>query len=506
MIEVAYYNMSVGLRTDNQNLLDHIEAFIKTFYTVKGTSYTGSDNPGLDKRFVGKLKDDGCYLFHTNQFHHLSYYLKQLGFTFKDDVQKEDHRTYDVIETDYAVRPGWNLRDEQPKMSEFLVQEPRTGSRLLALRTGGGKTVVSLVSIAKINWRTAVVILPTYIDKWKGDIVNIHQTDYTEIMVIQGSKPLRAMIAAAREGRHLGRYVIFSTDTLREYIKDFEENPYTCYEKYGCSPLELMPLLGIGTILVDESHQHFHAIFRILIYSNVKYQIGLSATLLSDDSTVTRAHAVVYPKDRVFETGEYVKYTDVYALSYFVPEHMFKKVKTNNYGSNNYSHTAFEQSVTRDRDLKEFHLKLWRNAFEDFFVDCYEQGDTCMFFVATVKLATMMTEFLKKNYPQFDTRRYCEDDDFSDLEEAEVVVTTIISAGTAVDKANLRTVIQTVSVSSTVANIQNLGRLRQLKDGKDTRFVYIYANNIRKQTSYHHKRQELFRERVKTHSIRRARV
>jgi hypothetical protein len=85
-------------------------------------------------------------------------------------------------------------------------------------------------------------------------------------------------------------------------------------------------------------------------------------------------------------------------------------------------------------------------------------------------------------------------------------VTTIISAGTAVDKANLRTVIQTVSVSSTVANIQNLGRLRKLDDGKDVRFAYLYAENIRKQVQYHHRREDLFAPRCASHRTFKAKM
>lgn len=504
MIEVTYYNLSVALRTNVQNLLNHIETFLKSFYTIKGTSYTGSDNPSIDKRFVGKLKTENTYVFHTNQFLHLCYYLDQIGFKFTD-VIKGDARKYEVELESYLIKDGWVLTEEQQPMCDFLVNNP-SKSRLLALRTGGGKTVVSLISLAKIGWRTAIVILPGYIDKWCGDIPNVHVANSRDVMVIQGSKSLRGLIALAKDKEYVGRYIVFSINTLQDFITQFEEDPEACVASFGCSPIDLMPLLGIGVMLIDETHQHFHATYKILIYSNVKYQIGLSATLLSDDSVVTRAHQIVYPKDQVYDTGTFVKYTDVYALSYYIPENLLKRVKTTNYGSNSYSHTAFEQSVRRDRDLLAFHLRLYFNAFEDFFVDQYEEKDTCFIYVATIKMADLLTAKLKERYPQFDIRRYCEDDPFSDLEEADVVITTILSAGTAVDKANLRTVIQTVSVSSSVANIQNLGRLRQLKGGKDTRFVYLFANNIRKQTAYHYKRQGLFGPRVKTHSVRRARV
>ena len=63
------------------------------------------------------------------------------------------------------------------------------------------------------------------------------------------------------------------------------------------------------------------------------------------------------------------------------------------------------------------------------------------------------------------------------------------------DIPNLRVVIQTVSVSSIQANIQNFGRLRKLKD-RDTKYCYLYCNNIPKQKDYHMRRVELFRDRA----------
>ena len=173
VIEVTYYNMSVALRTNIQNLLDHIETFIKTFYTIKGTSFNGTESPAFDKRFVGKLKTENTYVFHTNQFLHLYQYLTDLGFKFTD-VIKSDARTYKVELEDYVVRDGWVPTEEQAPMVEFLSNNP-TKSRLLGLRTGGGKTVVSLLSLAKIGWRTAFVVLAKYLDKWTGDIPNVHQ-------------------------------------------------------------------------------------------------------------------------------------------------------------------------------------------------------------------------------------------------------------------------------------------------------------------------------------------
>ncbi len=32
---------------------------------------------------------------------------------------------------------------------------------------------------------------------------------------------------------------------------------------YDCKPINFFPILNIGVLLIDETHQHFHAIFKI---------------------------------------------------------------------------------------------------------------------------------------------------------------------------------------------------------------------------------------------------
>lgn len=120
-------------------------------------------------------------------------------------------------------------------------------------------------------------------------------------------------------------------------------------------------------------------------------------------------------------------------------------------------------------------------------------------------MATELTQMYQAKYPALKVRRYCEQDPFDNLNEADLIITTVISAGTAVDIANLRVVVQTVCISSSVANIQTLGRLRKLSGDRDTRFCYIYADNLNKQRSYHNRRVELFSNRVANHKFLTAR-
>ena len=503
MIHVTVYNLSVAVQTDERKLIDIIEDFLKKNYTIKTPAYSGAIQPP-DKRFVSKLSKHPVYYLHINQFRHLLYILKEANYDLRELV-RVDEREYEIDSGGYTVREGWVLREDQEGISDFITIDP-TGTKLVSLQTGKGKTFVALHSLAKVNMRIGVVILPGFIDKWTKDIVTIHEAQAMDVMVIQGSKSIKSIIQMAKEGTLSAKYFIFSSRTMQEYISDYEENTEDHLEVYGIHPVQLFPLLKIGSLLIDETHMQFHAIFKIILHCNVKLQVGLSATLISDDSVVSRVHRIVYPEKTVYDPGELDRYTDVYALGYSVPADLLRQVKTTNYGSKSYSHTAFEQSVMRSPPLKRFYYSLIDNAMKDYYTSQYEAKDKCLIFVATIKMATELTQRYEQLYPEKVVRRYCEDDPFENVNEGEIIVSTVLSAGTAIDISNLRVVVQTVSISSSVSNIQTLGRLRKLKDGKDTRFCYLFADNLPKQKQYHYRRIELFRTRVASHRTFKARA
>ncbi|MDD2819143.1 MAG: DEAD/DEAH box helicase family protein [Candidatus Nanopelagicales bacterium] len=503
MFHVTLYNLSVRIDTNVQNVINFIEHFIAQFYTSRAISTGSEATTPADRKFYSRIENTGTFFLHVNQFKHLLHYGHQRTFPFPQ-MTREDKRAYRSADEDYRVRDGWVPKPVQVPIIEFLTTDPRM-SKMVALQTGGGKTFVSLYSLAQLKKRFAVMVLLAYGEKWINDIKGVHTTNGKDIFLIQGGDSIRSAVNLALSGELEARYLVFSITTLQDFIKRYEANPEACVLRYGITPIELFPILGINTLLVDETHQHFHSVFRILLHSNVNFQIGLSATLLTDDPVVKRVHDVVYPKNWVYDPGELNRYADVYALTYSMPPQALRSIKTSHRGSSSYSHTAFEQSVMAVTNIKHFYLRLIEGVFLDFFVQKYEAGDKCLIFVGTVKMASLLTKYLTEKFPEYSVKRYCEEDPFDNLLTADVSVSTIISAGTAVDIPDLRVVIQTVSVSSTVANVQSLGRLRELKN-KDVRFCYLFAENINKQKTYHYKRKELFRDRVATQSIQRARL
>lgn len=367
-------------------------------------------------------------------------------------------------------------------------------------------TSTSLISLSDTKYKIGIVVLSRFAEKWLFDIANIYNVHVDEIMVVQGAKSLKVLIAQSKDGQRKSNYVIFSAETLQSFLSSYEEDQELCVQTFGCSPIDLFPTLGLGSLLMDEAHMSFHSLYKIVIHTNAKFHLALSATFTSDDNVVKRAQSVMFPPKTIYDTGEFDKYTDVYALAYSIPPDYLRKVKTTNYGSNSYSHTAFEQSVMKLPPLLNLFNSLVDNTLNDFYIERYEPKDKCLIFVSTVKMATHLSERYTRMYPDKVVYRYCEEDPFENILEGEIVVTTVISAGTAIDIPDLRVVIQTVSISSSVANIQTLGRLRKLKDNKDTRFCYVYAENLQKQRQYHHRRLDLYKDRALSHQNFRARV
>lgn len=96
-----------------------------------------------------------------DEFIHLYQYLKEIHYPLQD-VEKVDHSSYKIQPAKFKVRDGWKLRPDQEPVYEFLLNNP-TGSKLVPLATGSGKTAVSLITLGTIKKRLGIVILPTYL-------------------------------------------------------------------------------------------------------------------------------------------------------------------------------------------------------------------------------------------------------------------------------------------------------------------------------------------------------
>ena len=449
------------------------------------------------KVYATRTKDNSEYRFHIGQYpefiQHLYHNDVEIALC---DIIKRD--LIDSPDIDIDLNKGWVLRDDQNAVKDFILQSEETDlhTRMATLYTGFGKTVVALASAADINKRVLVTVLSKYQDKWASDVVKTLNIKPKEVMVISGSHNVRGLIALAQSGQLEAKCIIISINTLNNYLKAYEDDPHTTTnDDFGCAPENFCELLGIGTMIVDEVHEHIHAVFKMLLYTHVYKVIALSGTLISLDPFIQKIHSLMFPKEVRYDKAVMNKYIKCYAIGYSVISVPVSKIRTTQFGSNLYSHNAFEKYILKHKPLLDNYLKIIDNIIELGYIQNYKDGNKLGVYASSIDMCSTITHHLKKKYPDLDVRRYVEQDPYENAIEADIRVTTILSAGTAFDIPMLTDVIMTNSIKSPVSNLQTLGRLRELKD-RDVRFYYLYCEQIPKHVEYHKAKKELFEPKV----------
>lgn len=498
---LTVYHQSVKLETTDSRLISLVERFLRDNYTSVSKGFGANAEP-IVTTYVSKIENYSIWYMLTNQFKHFMYYLKTERAMDLMKPEIEDQRSLPTVKVDMKVRDGWVLRDEQKPVYDF-VTDGDSKVKLVPLATGSGKTAVSLIALAGRSERIAVIIPPQFMSKWSSDIQEIHEADESDIMTIQGGKSIIGVIDLAKTNKLKAKYIIFSSRTLQEYVKNFEQNPEEVVDIYGGAPTDLLPMLGVGSVLIDETHMTFHAIFRVMTHMNVPFHLGLSATLMSEDNVVRRAHKAMYPSKTTYGETLQKQYMDVYPVEYTIGPVNSKNVKTTQRGSTFYSHTAFEMSIIKNPKIFDSYYRIIKDCIDEHYVQDYKEGDKLVIFVSMIKMADMLIERIERDYDNRIVFRYCMGDSYDEMLKSEIIVSTIGSLGTGVDVPMLRTVLQTVSISSPVSNIQSAGRLRYLPD-RDVRLCYIFASNVPKHIEYHQKRLLVLKDRTKSVVLRKS--
>jgi len=451
------------------------------------------------KVFAESIGNAQEYRFHIGQFPAFVEYLYSRGYD-SSKYAVADAPLHEALPMKAKIREGWTLQEErkQPQVVDFILREDihDLHSRLVTLPTGSGKTVCGLWSICQRGLRTAVFLIPRYIEKWVEDIQNTTTAGKKDIMVVTGSDALRGLIDLGKTSQYQSDFVVISLTTWNNFLKSYAKDPTYCVDvEYGCAPEDIFALLGIGTALVDEAHQHLHMVYKATCYMNVDRLIALSATFLSNEDFIDQMQKVMFPREIRFEEVKMEKYIQAYGIAYGIHPDRLRKIKTSERGASVYSQSAYEKSILKNPDIKKRYLELVEEVVRNGYMDKYEPGFKCIIFVRTVKMCDALVEHLKKIYPKLDIRRYVQEDPYVNVMEPDIRVTTQQSAGTALDIDGLVTNITTDNTRSPVSNLQCLGRLRKPKKGT-ARYFTVYSDNIKKHVQYYRERRELFMDRV----------
>jgi len=380
----------------------------------------------------------------------------------------------------------WKLRDYQEVIRSFIMDKLKrnitTTRILIELATGKGKTATACETFTKINKRFTILILPKYIDKWIGDIneyIDLNDDDY---FVVRGGGLLVKLMEMKKS--EVPRIVILSNRTIMNAMKDMRDGTYD--EKYPMKLYDLMEHIGSTQLLVDEVHQEFESIYNANIILNPKFTLGLSATYYNDDYKVNQNLKKFFTKENKINPLELDRYRNVISIEFTLSEN--KKINNINFFTKSYCHNTFEGSLFRRKVILNKYLEMILFNFSRFVEDSewHRDGKT-LIFAGTAKMIDAIIKALKERYPKKDIRRYMGKDPLKNILEADITVTTIGSAGTALDVENLRTVYNTVSMASTNANNQVFGRLREI-EGHFPNYIYHWSKNFPSHERHHNLR------------------
>ena len=446
----------------------------------------------LDRQYCAGNKFLNEYIFHIFYIKDFMWMLNKFGYGRDNiDIFENDKFKPNVLGVNFNYEK-YILRDYQEMVNRQVTEHKDVYSMLIDHQTGFGKGIMSISSVCDINKSVGILILPKYIEKWVAELKQTTDVKDSDIAIIQGSKDLIAYMNLAKTGNYKAKFIIFSNRTISNYMRDYEECEDMCEFIYPVVPTEFTECFKLGILMIDEVHQEFYSVFKACLYFNVELILGMSATLTSEDPSKERYYNVLFPPNVRLSNLGHDKYIELHEVRYYIDNP--KRIRCiNNMG---YNHILFEQSIMRHSVQIRNYVDMIKYYIKKTYIDRKEKGDKLLIFASSIDLCTLLTYTVKSIYQDLKVSRYVEDDPFENIVDSDIVISTVLSSGTAFDIPGLITVIQTISVKSKQANIQALGRLRK-KDGKQMKYYQLFSKDIQKQNDYHKYRIDILGPRIK---------
>lgn len=497
-MKVDTYSHSFKVSDVQDRYLGAIRRFCRTLIQYKMVNEDGQMKYKPDKVFATSDSFNTYYRFHINL---LEEFKKSLEYNQVDMSGIEwVHHTCEITDdmlVEFEVKHIHEPREIQPQCIEHILKPGH--NKIINLQPGKGKTLISKHCTHRLGVRTVAFMKGSFIERWVPDLEETFKFRSGEILVVRGSQDLSALMQMKLDGSLKAKFVLISTTTYVNFIKDMEDG--TDAGLYPIKPEDFFQKMGFGFAILDEGHQAPHQIMKIFTYTHIPKFLTLSATIDTKDKFLDKMYAVMYPREERFGSDFYDPYISVTAIRYQLIRP--RSIQYRGFGGA-YNHTTFEASILKKNNKEErknyFDMITW--YAKDRFVDKMQKGQKLIIFCGTIKFCTLLVEHMKKKFPHLVISRYVSNDKMDVLYSSDIVVSTVLSAGTAVDIPNLRVNIMTTAIDSQQSNEQTLGRTRKLKDFPDVtpEFYYFVCTSIDKHVNYHLNKKNFFRGKVLSHS------
>lgn len=432
---------------------------------------------------------DKVYRFTYGLLKNFMLQLGSMGIS-RDDIEVNYIEPKNVKPLDVKWNKSFVLRDYQDAYCNAILNTPNLYIALVDLFTGGGKSAIGMKAIVELNKRTAFLVLPKYIDKWIEDVKKYTDASDNDIFVVKGSSSIEKL-AKMKPSEIKYKFFILSMATIREYVSAYEEGKLN---PEFLKPENFMEHLGVGVILNDETHQHFHALLKISLYMNVEKLIGMTATLDSNRESMKKIYNTMFPPNfRISNLVQRDNYVNVEASAYRLVHTKGVRFKT----ARGYNHIEYEHHILKHFKFLRSYLEMIKYYIQTRYVDNRLPNDKALVYVSSVRMSSVLTTYLQEQFPTLNVRRFMEDDPYENIIQSDLCVTSAQNGGTAFDVPNLVYVLMTTSMASLQANLQTLGRLRDIK-GRDLWYTYIYCLDIKNQVNMHKARRDAIKFTTKT--------
>ncbi len=443
------------------------------------------------KMFAAANADRSLFRFHYNVYLDFIYFLKD-HFVKDDQYQVIQENIPLYKEANFIINDEYSPREYQIPVIDYMTNPEHKRFKLLALQTGEGKTISSFFAMERMKIRTAILLRPGYINRWLDEINKVFNN--VNVISVIGGDSLKQLISLSKSESLDFDMCLISNKTFQVYLSQYEllkENILN--QGYECIPESFFETIGVGNRIIDEIHQDFHLNFKIDLYTNVEYSTSLSATLVNRDAFLESMYDIAYPKSLRYYSDRVKKFVKATAVFYSIdPKY---NIRTTRRGTNTYSHVVYEESIERHSKVLNDYREMVGYYVKYGFIDDMKPEDKLIIFAGTVKMCSILTNYLKTIYPNLSIEKYTSEDDYTNLIDSTIRVTTIGSGGTAHDIPNLTTILMTVAIDSIQSNLQSFGRLRNIKD-RELKYIYIVDQDQGKQMDYHKRRFKMLQERA----------
>lgn len=501
-VYIDVYSHHVAVQANSHLASRAVNTFIERFaeYAYRRNPRTGGVTHPFLRTFSSQLANKRAVRIHINTYADLLQHLSQCGVA-KDAIKIRENPLYTPVEIDFEMAGDKTPTAQQVPIIEHITRtkgstEPQND--VVTMQTGKGKTYSAVLIASILRVRVAIVIQAMYIEQWCKELVALSNIDPNDIMVVQGSPDMKAVIEMGLRGEITEKFIIISNSTLHNFIEHHVRTNGKS-RTYGCLPHQLFEVLGVGMRLIDEVHAMFHRNFILDLYTHCPRTLSLSATLVTKSPKVEEMYNVMFPSKSRVDVGAYDAYISVKALMYGLtkptPLRWLRK------GLGSYSQVDYESSILHNRERLGIYLEMIHHVVFETIIKHHQPRQRMLIFADTVEMCEVICAYLCEQVKQFDTRTFVAKDGIENLLEPDIIVSTLKSAGTGRDIPGLRWTLMTNAVDAPNANLQALGRLRKLKEypAITPEFYYLVCVGIDKHLQYHQYKLECFKGKVLEH-------